>query len=192
MIDAGVDTVFTTINLVGFTSVVSAGAEAGFTPQYLATSVGNAEADILAQRMEGAGDAFGDALIVTTAPREWTLPDAVEPGFGAECNDRYAEETGTARAPWGDRDDSSWGAITVICSLADQTQAALEAVGDDLTQERFIEAMEGLSGFEVNNVGNTGSYGPEKHWAGDFTNVLVYDLDCFCWLAESGEPIAIE
>lgn len=191
MVDAGVDTVFTTINLVGFTSVVSAGAEVGFEPQYLATSVGNAEADILAQRMEGAGDAYGGALIVTTAPREWTLPDGTEPEFGAECNERYAEEAGKEPAPWGDRDDSTWGAVTVICSLADQTQAALEDVGDDLTQERFIEAMEGLSDFQVNNVGNTGSYGADKHWAGDFVNVLVYDLDCFCWVAEDGEAIPI-
>ena len=192
MVDAGVDAVFTTINLVGFTSVVSAGAEVGFKPQYFATSVGNAEADILAQRMEGAGDAYGGALIVTTAPREWTLPDPVEPDFGQECNERYAEETGSPVAPWGDPQDSTWGAITTICSLAEITQDALEATGEDLTQERFIDAMEGLSDFQVNNVGNTGSFGPDKHWAGDFVNVLVYDLDCFCWVAETGDAIPIE
>lgn len=192
MMDAGVDAVFTTINMVGFTSVVSAGAEAGFEPQYFATSVGNAEADVLAARMEAAGDAYGGALLVTTAPREWTLDPAVEPDFGKECNERYAEETGKPVAPWGDPDDSGWGAITVICSLGDQVQTALDETGEDLTQERFIETMEGLSGFQVNNVGNTGSYGPDKHWAADFTNVLVYDLDCFCWVAETGDAIPIE
>ena len=141
--------------------------------------------------MEGAGDAYGGALLVTTAPREWTLPDPVEPEFGQECNERYAEETGEPVAPWGDPENSAWGAITVICSLAEITQGALEAAGEDLTQERFIEAMEGLSDFQVNNVGNTGSFGPDKHWAGDFVNVLVYDLDCFCWVAEDGEAIPI-
>ena len=192
MLDAGVDTVFTTINMVSFTSVVSAGNERDFKPQYLMTSVGNAEADVLAQRMEGAGDAFEGALLVTTAPREWTLEGEPEPDFGSECNDRYVEETGIERKPWGDPEDSGWGAVTTICMLADHTQQALEAVGDDLTQERFIEAMEGLSDLPVNNVGNTGSYGPDKHWAGDFVNVLVYDTDCFCWVAETGEPIPIE
>ena len=81
----------------------------------------------------------------------------------------------------------------MICSLANQVDDALTAVGTDLTQERFIEAMEGLSDLPLNNVGGTGSYGADKHYAGDFVNVLVYDLDCFCWVAEGdGEAIAIE
>ena len=193
MIDAGVDTVFTTINLVSYASVVSAGNEADFKPQYLMTSVGNAEADILAQRMEGAGDAFDGALIVTTAPRDWTVSDPQEPEFGAECNDRYVEENGGDRAEWGVLEDSTWGAITVICSIANVVEQALEATGEDLTEERFIEAMEGLSDLPLNNVGNVGSFGPDKHYAGDAVNVLTYDLDCTCWVADGeGEAIPIE
>lgn len=189
MSDAGVDAMFSTISAVSMPNFVGAGANIGFEPQYYAAPIGTQDIDVLAARQEANADQYGGALAVTPASRDWTLPDGEPDPFGQECNDRYTDETGVT-GEWGATEDAIWGAVYSICSLADQLRTALDDVGEDLTQERFIEAMEAQSGFPTNSVAD-GSYGPDKHYAATEVNILEWSVDCFCWVATDGETFPI-
>ena len=94
---------------------------------------------------------------------------------------------------FGNTEESGFGAVSTICFQAELVQSALRDAGEDLTQERFIGAMEQQDSSPTILAGGEVSFGPDKHDGADFVNVLVYDLDCFCWVAEGdGEAIPIE
>jgi ABC-type branched-subunit amino acid transport system substrate-binding protein len=191
--EAGVDAVFTTINVLAATSLVSAADAVGYDPQWFATEVGSYNTDVLIQRMEASGDAYGGTLLVTSTSRPWTIGEPAG-DFEQQCNDEYTEATGVTHEYGVLTEDAGFGAVAQVCFQADIVAQALELVGEDLTQERFIAALEELSEFTVpNSAGDTGSFGPDKHWAVDDVTVLTYDPECTCWVeAGDGEPIPIE
>ncbi|MEL7207945.1 MAG: ABC transporter substrate-binding protein [Actinomycetota bacterium] len=190
---AGVDAVFTTINVVAATSLVSLADAVGYDPEWFATEVGSYNTDVLIQRMEAAGDAYGGTLLATATSRPWTI-DVPAGEFEQGCNDTYTEATGVTHEYGVLTEDAGFGAVAQVCFQADIVAQALELVGEDLTQERFIAALEELTEFTIpNSAGDTGSFGPDKHWAVNDVTVLTYDTDCTCWVeAGDGEPIPVE
>ncbi len=128
---------------------------------------------------------------MTQASRNWTLDGAEPAPFGDDCNDRYAEGTGEPRAEWGSTEDAGYGAVFSICSMTNLIQLALDEVGEDLTQERFLEAMNRLTGFPINAAVPEGSFGPDKQFAADNVNVLRWSAGCNCFEATDGETYPI-
>jgi ABC-type branched-subunit amino acid transport system substrate-binding protein len=182
--DAGIDALFSTVTAVSMPSFVAAGAAIDFAPRYYASPIGTQDIDVLTRRQEANADQYEGSLAVTPATREWTLPDGEPDPFGVECNQRYTDETGIEHE-WGATEEAGWGAVYSICSMADQVQTALDDVGEDLTRERFIEALEGLSEFPSNSVG-PGGYSQDKHYAATEVNILEWARDCSCWVATDG------
>ena len=78
----------------------------------------------------------------------------------------------------------------VVVELGEHDAVPVDEVGEDLTRERFVEALEGLTEFPSNSVG-PGSYGPDKHYAATEVNILEWARDCSCWVATDGTTFPV-
>ncbi len=180
MKDAGVDLVFLTAQTLVGSATVQAAADLDFTPQW--TTIGNNVTDTVARFYVNAKDNYDGALGIDAAFAEAT--DAT-----VECNEIAV--AGGAEEFEAGSDGYLYTAVT--CIQLQTLVAAIEAAGEagDVTQASVIAAFETL--VPVVSAGPEASLGPDKHDAGDYVFVSVYDASVEEWVpADDGTPIKVE
>lgn len=174
---AGVDALFSFLGAVTYPAFVGEAEAQGFGPQWFSSDYENQVFATTAQFMAGVAGHY-DGAIGTTAGLDTFDPD----GPFTDCNRRFTEATGIEYEFATD----PWQAVGNSCEMIGRIVRVLEAVeadGQPLTNEAFIEKMETE---EVRLGDREGAFRPDKHDAYDVLELRRFGADCVCWTTIEG------
>jgi hypothetical protein len=175
---AGVDTVIHATDVYSLVKSLTEAKAQGFEPKrYLASTFAgstNANTGPLFLKQFGASDVYDGALGLTDT--ELLGGDLIEADTARECNAAFADETGVTNEPGS----LEYQNTARVCSQVALFVLAAKTAGSDLTQSRFIKALEDVGTLALIGQGGS-SFAKGKHWASDEVQTIKYDADCNCY-----------
>lgn len=186
MLDAGVDVLFPTLNVVSWPQYLSEMVTQGFQPgdvQFFNSDFNSQAGELVSSKVVSFGGAdagalYNGAIIVDDADTgAFRNPDFEERPFNQMCYETYSAASGVEYDVFDPLENGPYGMITTICT---EMRAALRAIydaGDNPTRAEIYEALANLGPIDSQNM-IPWSFEPGKPSAPDVIHTMVYTYPC--------------
>jgi len=202
MLDAGVDFVFPTLNILSTPGMLTEMSTQGFQPgevQFMVSNFNSAAGDLVASKAKANTSAEAAALYEGTISydsaftgNEWAVEGWVEPRFNDMCSETYAAAGGPTYDYNNPAENTPGSMLTVVCSSVRIMARALYDAGENPTRADVTDALQSLGSVDVNDMG-VATNGPGKKGlvdafqSGTFATecpdpTRAYDENNTCWV----------
>ena len=186
MVDAGVDVVFPTLNVVSWPQYLLEMVTQGFQPgdvQFFNSDFNSQGGDLVSSKVVAfggadAGNLYNGAIIVgeddTGAFRN---PDFEERPFNSMCYNTFSEATGIEYDLFDPLDNSAYGMVGTVCTEFRAALRAIYAAGDNPTRTDIYDALANLGPVDATNM-LPGSFSPDKSSFPDAIHTMTFTYPC--------------
>ena len=162
MLDADVDLVMPTVNILTAPPLIQEMVTQGYQPgevEFMISGFNSADGDLVASKVKANGSpeagALYDGALVISSPATsngWSVDGWEQPRFNAMCSETYEGKGGQAW-DWSDPfEGSPAGMVATVCSEVRVMARALYDAGENPTRADVLEALTNLGPVDVNNM----------------------------------------
>ncbi|HUC04709.1 MAG TPA: hypothetical protein VL961_04870, partial [Acidimicrobiales bacterium] len=172
----GVNLVLPVASLVAADLFAQEADSDGYTPQYILSDVNGGAQDNYSEYMPASFDGNIAYTSLNTGDYQAGVP---ETAFDTQCAQTYTAETGKTLS----QTDSEYESAVTACGILNLFVEGATNAGPDLTRGGLSQGLLKIGQFPY-PFGTTGSFGPGKYDAPEYTHKVVWRYSCKCYLPD--------
>jgi len=186
-LDAGVDLIFPTLNILSTPPLLDEMAIQGYTPDmvdFMVSNFASAAGDLVASKAKANASAEGAALYDGTISfdnsftgNSWAVEGWEEPRFNELCSETYASAGGPTYDYTLPSENTQGGMLATVCSNVRIMARALYDAGENPTRADIVDAFQNLGPVDLNDMA-VASIAPGKGDIADAFQSGTWNADC--------------
>lgn len=186
LLDANVDVVMPTLNILSLPGLVLEMTVQGFQPgdvQFVNSNFNSQAGDLVSSKVatfggEASGDLYNGTLIFDAAATgNYKLEGAEIPRFNELCIETYAGQGGPTFDYFSDTANTPQGMLATVCTQMRMVARAIYDAGDNPTRADIYAAMANLGPIDNNNM-RPASIQPDKPTSEDAMQTMTWTFPC--------------